>query len=205
MPSTPRPLLLVEGREDQEVIFQLCNAHGFPNRDLLEVKDCKGVDGLLGVLGVEAARPQVLGVVLDADADPTSRWRALRARVSAYFPALPEAPVPGGVSVPGVERGARLGVWLMPNNGGPGMLEDLLLSLIPSDDPLLAHARATVDTLPERRFPEARRSKAQLHTYLAWQHEPGTRPSTAITQRLLAPDRGTARRFMDWLRGLYAP
>lgn len=71
----------------------------------------------------------------------------------------------------------------MPDNHGPGMLEDPLLSLIPSDDPLLAHTRAAVDTLPEQRFPEACRAKAHLHTYLAWQSDPGCPPGIAITRR----------------------
>ncbi|MFN3648665.1 MAG: DUF3226 domain-containing protein [Armatimonadota bacterium] len=55
----------------------------------------------------------------------------------------------------------------------------------------------------ERRFSEPRLRKAELHTWLAWQEEPGQPFGTSITARVLDGDRPQAREFIGWLRRLY--
>lgn len=97
----------------------------------------------------------------------------------------------------------RCGVWVMPDNAQGGMLEDFLLALIPEADVLLAHARQTISTLPEQRFVPAHRTEAEVHTWLAWQAEPGTPPGLALTRRYLDADHALAQRFHDWLVALF--
>ena len=62
------------------------------------------------------------------------------------------------------------------NNRIAGMLEDFLSSLIREEDVLLARVVSCVDGIPseQRRFRNTYRSKALIHTWLAWQEEPGT-------------------------------
>lgn len=205
MAREPLSELWVEGPDDREVIYQICNTHGLDNRRRFEVKVAEGVDELLTRAAVPTSAPAV-GYVLDADGDVGARWEALRSRMLPRYPSFPEAPVPGGVVIPRQPGGpSRLGVWLMPDNRLPGAIEDLLLQLAPAGDPLLPYAESVLDGLPARRFGPTDHSKAKLHTWLAWQEEPGTRPGLALVRRYLDIQHPEIARFAAWLRALFTP
>ncbi len=93
----------------------------------------------------------------------------------------------------------------MPNNKLPGMLEDFVALLIPSEDLLWARALESVNNIPseQRRFTITHLSKAYIHTWLAWQEEPGTPLGSAITKRYFNPDAPQAAIFIAWVRRLY--
>jgi hypothetical protein len=44
-------VLLVEGRDDREVIYQFCNRHGIDNRGLFEVEDKVGYGHFATIYG----------------------------------------------------------------------------------------------------------------------------------------------------------
>ncbi|BAC91019.1 gsl3078 [Gloeobacter violaceus PCC 7421] len=52
-------------------------------------------------------------------------------------------------------------------------------------------------------FKEVHRSKAVIHTYLAWCDEPGYPLGKAITSQSLQPQTSIARKFTDWLVRLF--
>jgi hypothetical protein len=97
------------------------------------------------------------------------------------------------------------GIWLMPNNQLPGMLEDFVGFLVPQGDPLWNRAGECLNGIPaeHRRFYDVNRSKAHIHTWLAWQDEPGTPLGSAITKRYLDADAAHAKLLMDWVRRLF--
>jgi hypothetical protein len=208
MSSPPHDkVLLVEGRDDREVVYQFCNHHGIANKALFTVKDKDGIESLLDDLRLRLRMDvSVLGVLVDADADPGTRWQQLASTVSPLGYRLPTSPVEAGTIVPppGPNR-PRLGLWMMPDNRVEGMLEDFLLRLTRDGDPLMARAHGVVDAIPEaeRRFAIAHRSKAAVHTWLAWQAEPGTPLGQAITKRYLDPLRHPAPAFRAWLVELF--
>ena len=84
----------------------------------------------------------------------------------------------------------RLGIWIMPNNQTSGILEDFLRFLVPQPNILFDHAKASVAAIPEgeRRFKQLTEPKAVVHTWLAWQEDPGLPFGTAITARFLDPN-----------------
>ena len=90
---------------------------------------------------------------------------------------LPDNPEKDGVIL-SPPSGARpyVGIWLMPDNQTSGMLEDFLLRLTGDGDPLLSRAEQVVNSIPEteKLFGNTKRSKAVIHTWLAWQSDPGT-------------------------------
>ena len=62
---------------------------------------------------------------------------------------IPEEPAPDGTVV--TQSGKpRIGVWLMPDNRVPGMLEDFVEFLVPEKDPLLSCAKEAVDLIPAK-------------------------------------------------------
>lgn len=59
------------------------------------------------------------------------------------------------------------------------------------------------DTSSSRPGKPAPFEKANLHTWLAWQDEPGYPPGTALTRQLLDPHKETAAPFVKWFRNLF--
>jgi hypothetical protein len=202
-------ILLVEGRDDREVVFQFCNHHGIDNKTLFTVEAKDGLESLLDDLRLRPrGSASVIGVIVDADADPKARWHQLARAIQPEGYALPDDPEQLGTILPSPRPNRpRLGIWMMPDNRTTGMLEDFLLQLTRDGDPLVTRAHRAIDEIPanERRFATAHRSKAAVHTWLAWQEEPGTALGQAITKRYLDPTRSPALAFRAWLLGLFAP
>lgn len=200
-----KAVLLVEGKDDEHVFYALLGFHRLP--EIFRIKDKRGIDNLLGTLDVEllASDLERLGIVVDADIDIASRWQRvtniLRASGYSNIPALPD---PLGTII--AENGRpTVGIWIMPDNTLPGMLENFVRFLVPSNDSLWGRVIHCIDNVPEneRRFPTHHLIKAQLHTWLAWQHEPGSPLGLAITKRYLEANASHAQRLIDWIRRLF--
>ena len=200
-----KAVLLVEGKDDEHVFYALLNFHGVP--DAFRIKDKQGIDNLLGTLDVEllASELERLGIVVDADIDVASRWRRITGilTVSGYSN-IPILPNPAGTIIVEVGR-PTVGVWIMPDNSIPGMLEHFVRFLVPPNDPLWDRAVRCIDNVPEneRSFPPQHLIKAQLHTWLAWQTEPGAPLGLAITKRYLEADAVHAHGLINWIRRLF--
>ena len=146
-------LLLVEGTDDEHVVKHLCKRHDLEivssknyrdGDDRPLAKEYGGIDQLLDqVLSVlKESDLERLAVVLDADEDAQSQWSRLRDRLrGAGYKETPDRPSPEGTvfSVPIDQRNVLLGVWIMPDNRLPGMLEDFLAFLVPEGDRTLPH------------------------------------------------------------------
>ena len=197
-------VLLVEGRDDEHVLYALAVAHQLPQT--FAVKAIDGKDPLLSdlKLRLKARNERRLAVMLDADEDLAARWRAVRTLVDAAFPGkLPEAPDRDGAVVE-LAEGFTFGAWLMPDNTLPGVLETFLAFLVPTDDAVMPRVDAMIGALGEaRRFPEVRVPKARIHAWLALQEEPGKPLGQAITARYLDPQLDAAKRFVAWLRRMF--
>jgi hypothetical protein len=201
-------LLLVEGKDDRHVFYALLGHHQVPQS--FEIKDKDGIDNLLETLPTELKRSDLerLGIVVDANTNLDARWTALRnILLRAGGRDIPAHPDPDGtvVAVEQPDRILTVGVWIMPDNTLPGMLENFIQFLVPPDDALWPRAEECVAQIPEpeRRFPPERQIKAHVHTWLAWQEEPGTPLGLAITKRYLDADAPHAHQLMDWIRRLF--
>ncbi len=198
--SQPR-VLLVEGTDDKHSVLALAHYAELPGFDIVEKG---GINSLLESLPVQlkASDLDVLGIVVDADTDLLARWQSLHDKLSRAGYQVPDRPEANGTILRQDDLPV-VGVWLMPDNCIPGILEDFVAALIPGDDSLWPYAQESVTELPERRFPEVKIAKARIHTWLAWQEEPGKPLGQAITARYLNPGSGQAQRFIDWLRSLF--
>ena len=90
----------------------------------------------------------------------------------------------------------------MPDNQIPGMLEDFVASLIPREDALLAKAETVLQELEAtgiNRYSILQHPKALIHTWLAWQENPGMPMGQAITARVLSSSQPGAIAFIAWL------
>ena len=207
-----KKILLVEGTDDKHVLKHICGNRDIPHLD--KVEKYGGIEKLLESLGVRLpllnGEGDVIGVVIDADTDISVRWQSIRDRITDIgYQNVPDQPDPGGTILdpPAGTYLPRLGVWIMPNNQTSGILEDFLRFLVPQPNILFDHAKASVAAIPEgeRRFKQLAEPKAVIHTWLAWQEEPGRPLVPAISACFLDPNVPEVDVLADWLKRLFFP
>src|SRR4028118_2120447 len=199
-------VLLVEGANDLYVVKALRKAHKVPETfDIVSCGSDENVLKSLNPLIKRANPPQVIGVMLDAD-NPSleSRWQSIKSKLRDNSYTLPDKPDADGTVVVSSSDEPKLGFWLMPNNQDSGMLEDFCAELAQPES--LAFARECVEqaqAMQVTTFKEVHRSKAVIHTYLAWHDEPGYPLGKAITSQALRPHTDVAVKFTNWLIRLF--
>lgn len=202
--------LLVEGNEDVHVILALWNDAELD--EVFDIIDCHSVSKLLDNLKLRLTAPlnnERIGIVIDADVDISARWDSIKSRLDAtgkYNCKNLLLPSDGLVLNASDPVFPRIGVWVMPNNKFPGMLEDFVSMLAEPDDPLMAKAEDVLGQLEKegiQRYKSVHRAKAKIHSFLAWQDEPGKPMGTSITAHVLNPNRPSGKEFLEWLKRVY--
>ena len=208
-----RSRLHVEGTDDSHAIRHLLIRHGIDYDQRLwpvEFPRIEEIGGKTDLLeGVETAvrvsNDRSIGFVLDANSSLQDCWTAVSSRLRRVGVDAPDAiPQEGFVGEAEAYR-ARVGVWLMPDNQRDGTLEDFLRSLVEDDDPLFPYAEESVKHASElgAGFPANDADKALLHTWLAWQEEPGLPYGTAMRARYFRDDSPAAQAFVTWFRTVF--
>lgn len=203
--------LRVEGKDDEHVIKNLLSRHGVDYSDI-DIRgagngDSGGRSKLLQgmALAIKTSSGRSIGYVLDADRAAEDRWRSVQARIRETGLTLPD-PIPeDGFVGYSSDFQTRVGVWLMPDNRRTGALEDFLQDLVPEGDILIQLAEKSTDKAKNAgaEFPDTARTKAILHTWLAWQKRPGVPYGTAITAHYFQRDSPAALAFVDWFRRVF--
>ncbi len=199
-PAGPR-LLLVEGADDEHVIGHLCEqTQGAANFDIAQLG---GVSQMREEIEAHAKVPgrTALGIVIDANSDPQARWQSVSDAVERVGTALPTTPEPDGTVVtPSADGVLRVGVWLMPDNKGPGELEDFLAELIPPGDDVWDLARRYVEQVPDDQL--SKPAKARIHAWLAVRTA-GGRLGTSISAGVFDVQQPAAQSFVRWLHRVF--
>lgn len=96
-------------------------------------------------------------------------------------------------------------MWLIPDNRRSGSLEDVVIDLIPSADPVWAYAQEVSEEARRRgaRFAARHTPKASVRTWLAWQEQPGVPPGEAIKRTYLDPRVPAAFGFVGWFKRMF--
>jgi len=196
--------LLVEGNDDQRVIWALCEKYKI--QETFDVIDCGGIDQLIENLPVHFKRADVhtIGVIIDADVDINFRWNALKVVLSKIGFTVPEAFPETGLILQNNDK--KAGVWIMPDNNNNGMLEDFITFLVPEEDQLLPVVDTTLNEIEVQqlnKYSAIHKSKARIHTWLAWQEEPGTPLGLSIAKRYLSTDMAICKNLIIWLKRLF--
>ena len=213
MSQKERPILHVEGKDDYHAIGHLLSRHGI-EPSVVDIKwlegedeDTGGKDQLLEGMGsgIKVANRKPIGFVLDADSAPKSRWQSVRTRIADLGLKLPGKIPEGGFVGYTATFQVRVGVWLMPDNRRSGAIEEFLKDLIVDGDTLLQLAETSTTSAKGlgAAFPNTHRTKAVLHTWLAWQKSPGERYGTAIKARYFQHDSPAAIAFVDWFKRVF--
>ena len=205
-PNPTRGILFAEGRDDCGVLEAVLDYLGM--RGHVEVRDGTGIQRTLAILETEllaGSATGAVGVVVDADKSAQSRWDSVKAVLMRVgYGGLARKPIPGGAIITNPGR-RTVGVWIMPDNISAGALEEFARLLVPTGDKLLPEAEMAVQRAiaVERRFGPTHETKASIHTWLAWQAEPGRPMGQAIMKRFLDPTSAHANTLYAWLRALF--
>jgi hypothetical protein len=200
--------LIVEGRDDKWSIIELTARHGWdwanPEPHYPWIEDAEGDTRALDAFPVALLSCRRVGIVLDADLAPRDRWRSVCGRLAGKGFDLPDQPDPEGTVLERAD-GKRAGIWLMPDNRNPGKLEDFLAVLVPEDDrcwPWSEESAIRAQAIGAG-FAPSDFIKARIHTWLAWQPEPGQPFGTAIRAATFAHHADAARGFLAWMNRLF--
>ncbi|WP_338794123.1 DUF3226 domain-containing protein [Bernardetia sp. MNP-M8] len=195
--------LLVEGKDDQNVIWALCGK--FDLKQNFKVEDSQGIEKLISQISVRLKQASIhtLGIVVDADTQLQSRWQSIKTEFAKENIILPNSISESGF-IQDFEE-IRIGIWIMPNNKTDGMVEDFIQFLIPKDDKLLPFVDKHLEEIEKQglnRYSETHKSKTRIHAWLALQ-EKYTPMGQAITVNYLTTDEENCQLFVDWLKELF--
>lgn len=199
--------LLVESPNDLHFITHLFEK-ATKQKVGFEIINCENISKLLDSIPARLLESgtQKLGIVIDADEDLLKRWKEVSKKFVANGYPLNELPQADGEIITGPHRKPTIGIWVMPNNLKTGILEDFIIELIPQGDDLQPFAEKILSEIEEKslkRYPERYHSKALIHTWLAWQDEPGKPFGWAVTKRYFDIDALLAQKFINWLNRLF--
>jgi len=199
-------VLLVEGKNDCHVILALWNSNKLPR--MFGIYECENDEGVLRRLNAlipSPEPPKKIGIVLDADnPDVTARWNQIKMKIREHGYKFPKIPNQEGTIIHENPGKPTIGIWLMPNNRDGGMLEDFLLKMAnPKAIIIASNCLENAKKEEITSFKQIHYSKALIHTYLAWQDEPGKTLGQSITSHVLQPETEIAQAFVKWLMLLF--
>jgi hypothetical protein len=119
---------------------------------------------------------------------------------------VPAKPVENGLILERQGFLPKLGIWVMPNNKLVGKIENFIRLLVAEEkENLWLIVEKVVSEIPaeEKLFADKDIIKAQVHTFLAWQDEPGRPMGESITRRYFQTDAPEALNFVEWIRKLF--
>jgi hypothetical protein len=196
--------LLVEGRNDLHVVKILCEK--FNVLENFEIKDCNGIDGVFETIPQQLRESEIdtIGIIVDADTNFLARWEKIRNILTPNGLSI-ENNFPEDGLIPNTSP--KIGVWIMPNNKDQGKLENFFEQLIPEKDNVIMEVEATLKKIENQnisRYSGKDRPKAKIHTWLAWQKNPGMPMGFNIkNNEYLSTDNETCQKFVCWLTELF--
>ena len=144
-----------------------------------------------------------VGFVLDGNSFPQQSWGEFREKLVEAGFSPPLNLNPDGVILKD-ESGPAVGVWLMPDNGSSGEIEDFVIEMIMDNDPVWPLAQSYIDGIPEeyRKFPPIKSDKAKLYAWLSARKKP-SRMGATIGAGDLNTETQLNSSFMSWLSNLF--
>lgn len=148
---------------------------------------------------------EAVALIVDADDNFAGKWVSIKTKLQSDGYNIPyELDKCGGVFAAPKDRMPQIGVWIMPDNSGSGMLETFLSYCVREGDGVWNEAESKTADIKERyaeeqRFKDVHLDKAKMHSYLAWKEPPGIPLGQAIVKGVLDNNAELAQYFMGWI------
>jgi hypothetical protein len=213
----PQPLesstsrLIVEGADDQWTIINAMKARGFLGFDLADgpfVTNARNTERAIETFGVALKEMAYrrLAVVFDANGELEPRTQSISNLLSASGLTPIATIAAGGLSLVDPRNSdRRIGVWVWPDNVSAGCLEHVVLQLAPANPCFSFAEQAATEARTNHGAPCRQKDhpKSVLHTFLAWQKEPGVPYGRAIEQGVLHGTHPSLDAFARWFSGIF--
>jgi hypothetical protein len=224
--TQPIQRLLVEGDNDIHVITNLLMSmkhkpfKGYADTDVYKN------EFVVNAGGKEKAKeliPSILdipdlqhfGIILDADESAENTWKSLRNIFKAHGFDESELPIklpPKGILIQ--QKGKPIiGIWIMPDNQMPinkgelAYLEHFYEQIIHPEDKFLTKASAIIEEISADKdcnFTLKDKQKAKIHTWLAWQTDPGNSMGISLKKKSSFDLKSAAViNFVEWLESVF--
>ena len=193
--------------DDCHVLYHFCSQREIP----IEFGFCQkgGKDSAIrqvNALLVGSSLPEKIGIILDADTEGAhKRWQQISNKLEKYGYDFSQGPQSEGVILYGSSGYPDLGVWIMPDNYDCGILEDFLMNFAEYEG--IRFAEQCVKKAVEKGFANRKpvhNAKSIIHTYLAWQDEPGEAMGRAVKKNILDNKSGTGNKLEEWICCLFS-
>jgi hypothetical protein len=198
-PIAHNVLLLVEGYDTFAIVMQLLRATGTERS--IELRNAGGTDDLVKSLRLLPslsgfAQVVALGVIRDCEANPNGAFESVQNALRS-----------SGIPIPAVPRefasgNPQTGVYLLPDNDTPGMLETLLWRAI-SDHPSVPCIDDFLSCVTQKTGqPLANIDKSRVYAYIAAREQPQLLPGQAARAGFFPWDNPTFDDLKVFLRTL---
>lgn len=98
-----------------------------------------------------------------------------------------------------------LGLWIMSNDEGEGMLEDWIISCLnENESQLIQQAENAIHLLSPPKFKSHHQTKAKVATWLAWQKKPDYGVYTVFNDELLDENSAPFVELNNWLKTIFS-
>ncbi|HKI35834.1 MAG TPA: DUF3226 domain-containing protein [Gemmataceae bacterium] len=206
MPAKPaRPQIIMKprllaGEGDDEVAF-FGALLAYLNIDDIQVEQYGGKQNLSRYVRELRNRPGyervvALGLTRDADTDCTAAFDHVRGALTGN-----QFPAPGPLRRI-LDGTPRIGVFILPGNSRPGMLEDLCMDSVDGDPALACLTTYFECVLRAAGRQPGNQAKARVHAWLASQTEPDRRLGEAAAKGYWPWDNSAFNALRDFLRML---
>jgi hypothetical protein len=214
-----KQLLIVEGK-DAIVLSVLLgqkgigNPKGYENKAKREKEFIKNGEGYQGAISafreaVESQDYSNIGIIIDAnDKGAASRWKEIRHILTKQYDTseLLKADAQKNGKLISQTDASTIGIWIMPDNENEGYLEHFISELVPPKDENWQHVEVVMADLQKQKYCKLTKSKigkAKLHTWLAWQKEPGKPFGTAMQAEYFDVNAPIVQPFLDWFSATF--
>lgn len=220
-------IIIVEGIADKGLFEQVCNALDLsetqiqiaPPKELNGRRNSKeGIFHILPSILLQQGGDKTLKIAVIIDADYATHHGLGYKRTLERFENIVQEYGYSlknnnddkiGLLFESDEGFSDLGLWIMPNNKDEGMLEDWIKSCISEKERIFfQQASDAVKNLPNQKFGEHSRTKAEIATWLAWQKKPGeglyaTMIKNKEGERLLDTQQPLFQALARWLEHIF--
>ncbi len=198
-----KQILLVEGKNDLHVLKNIFQKYKISeNFDIIE----KNGDAIYKSIPIYLKTDiKSIGIIIDSDENIKNKWNKISGIFSNAGYILPKLPNQQGTIIE-TKNYIIVGVWIMPDNKQNGMLEDFIQHLVPKNDKLMKYvdkALENIETNNVNKYKDIHKSKAKIHTWLAWQETPGTPMGLAIKKTYLDVNSELCVKFTNWINRFY--
>jgi len=168
--SIEEKLLIVEGKDDINFFNALSKYLGINNYQIKPTNGISNYNSKISAIWKEYVLKSIvnsIGIVRDANNNFDGTFQSVQTALKNS-----DLPVPRKPLLPAINQdtGLRVNVFIMPDNGSRGILEDLLLLSV-NENPAMPCVNEYFNCLTEIGIDPKNMSKARTQTYLAAQIE----------------------------------